>query len=108
MICTQLTVEFCISSAPCKKEAVIVTVRTRKRPPNWFLQALKPARPTKVRLRPWSSNFSQVWHGLLRRPDHRRSSVQAPLCQSDGSSFRDNHVHDVIITNEAPNYQLDE
>ena len=50
----------------------------------------------------------RVGHGLHRLP--RRSTSCAPRrasCKITAAGLRESHVHDVIITKEAPNYRVE-
>ena len=47
-------------------------------------------------------------HGLLRRARHSRNCRQkARFLRVSSAGLRESHVHDVIITKEAPNYRVE-
>ena len=46
-------------------------------------------------------------HGLHRLPHHRRVSGEERFIRITSAGLRESHVHDVIITKEAPNYRLE-
>ena len=46
-------------------------------------------------------------HGLHRLPHNRRSAATSKIHPHHLSRLRESHVHDVIITKEAPNYRLE-
>ena len=50
----------------------------------------------------------RVGHGLHRLPHHRRAAHQGALRARDRQGLRESHVHDVIITKEAPNYRVEQ
>ena len=51
---------------------------------------------------------SEIGHGLLRRAEHPRICRRMPAsCASRRPGLRESHVHDVIITKEAPNYRVE-
>jgi len=43
----------------------------------------------------------------LRRAGHRRLAAEGALHASSSAGLRESHVHDVIITKEAPNYRVE-
>ena len=46
-------------------------------------------------------------HGLLRLRDHPELHEKAKFLRVSAAGLRESHVHDVIITKEAPNYRLE-
>ena len=46
-------------------------------------------------------------HGLLRLPDDRADAVRSAVHPRVAGGLRESHVHDVIITKEAPNYRIE-
>ena len=46
-------------------------------------------------------------HGLLRLPDIPTLQRDAQLMRVTAAGMREGHVHDVIITKEAPNYRVE-
>ena len=50
----------------------------------------------------------QVRHGLHRLPHHRRPAHQGAFVRATAMGLRESHVHDVIITKEAPNYRVEQ
>ena len=46
-------------------------------------------------------------HGLLRLRDHYRTAGEGTFLRVTSAGLRESHVHDVIITKEAPNYRLE-
>ena len=45
-------------------------------------------------------------HGLLRLPRHPDAAARGQLIRVTPAGLREGHVHDVIITKEAPNYRV--
>jgi IMP dehydrogenase len=43
-------------------------------------------------------------HGLCRRADLKEFQERATFVRITGAGLRESHVHDVMITREAPNY----
>ena len=90
---------WCSASAP-----------TRTAWPSLFPKASRAAFPTADRWSPWSSSSSAAcapawatWAAAPSRSCRRRRS----LCASPAPGLRESHVHDVIITREAPNYHVE-
>ncbi len=46
-------------------------------------------------------------HGLLRRAGHRDAAARCAFLRVSPAGLREGHVHDVIITKEAPNYRIE-
>ena len=46
-------------------------------------------------------------HGLLRLPRHPDLAARSAPDPRQPGGLREGHVHDVIITKEAPNYRLE-
>ena len=46
-------------------------------------------------------------HGLLRRRDHPGAAGASRFVRISPAGLKESHVHDVIITKEAPNYRLE-
>ena len=90
--------------------AVRTAILRRSRPEaSWCPKASKAAFRTRARLGTGVSTGRRTArrHGLLRLPDHRgiARTRQVPARQRAG--LRESHVHDVIITKEAPNYRVE-
>jgi IMP dehydrogenase len=87
------------------------TAIRRTRIPNWFPKASKAAWPPKARFPRWCISLwaAALRHGLLRRAGHRRTATAKArfLRITSSAGLRESHVHDVIITKEAPNYRVE-
>jgi IMP dehydrogenase len=46
-------------------------------------------------------------HGLLRLREPQGAQAKAKFIKISSAGLRESHVHDVVITKEAPNYRLD-
>jgi IMP dehydrogenase len=46
--------------------------------------------------------------GYTGLPHHRRPAHQGALRRATAMGLRESHVHDVIITKEAPNYRVEQ
>ena len=85
------------------------TRRKARRAENPCRRASKAACPIKVRS---SALVDQLVgglkrHGLLRRGQPERISGARRFVRITSAGLRESHVHDVIITREAPNYQVE-
>jgi len=77
---------------------------------NSFLRALKGACPIAVRWSRWCfSLFGGLRSGMGYVGCGSISELQekAEFVRISGAALRESHVHDVIITREAPNYRVE-
>ena len=83
--------------------------RRHRATPSWCPRASRGACPTSgtlVAVDLPADRRAQGRHGLHRLPHHRGAAdARRASCDRDGQGLRESHVHDVIITKEAPNYR---
>ena len=85
-------------------------LRAGRRAANWCRKASKAACRTKGCWRIWFTNWSAdcapAWATAAARPS-RSFARTARFVRVTSAGLRESHVHDVIITKEAPNYRLE-
>jgi IMP dehydrogenase len=91
-------------STPCARAAA--TAISRKNPPSSCPKALWAGCPTRAghRIHLPACRRSAFRHGLLGCGTVKALQTKSPFMRISPAGLRESHVHDVIITKEAPNY----
>ena len=90
--------------------AGLATATRRIRAASWCRKASKGACHTKGCWPSWCINWwagcARAWVTAAARPS-RELREHARFVRVTSAGLRESHVHDVIITKEAPNYRLE-